>query len=128
MALLTSKTWVWVSVIIISSLVLYRLNSNQTQAAFDGRQAHDYLCFQKQVGIPKQIAELNKHIDRSLKYETDVQLGYRKAIPGITTADIEQGIADDQDHIDALNFTKNVALSKVKCKQEAPHGSSHSSP
>ena len=94
---------------------LYHASRVTTEAAYRGQQAHDYLCYQKFVGIPNQIRLANVKIDRSLKYETDVQLGYRKPIPGITQADIARGISDSQSDINRLKDTLNHGLSKVHC-------------
>ena len=101
MAVLSGRTWAWIVVVVVVSWVLYHLNSAQTQAAFDGKQAHDYLCYQKNVVIPSRIRA-------TLDYETQVQLGERDPIKGLTDSDLATSIKRDQD---ALR-----ALVRVKCK------------
>jgi hypothetical protein len=86
---------------VIIALGIYRAAGTQSRAAFQGKQAHDYLCYQKQVVIPDRIQE-------SLEYETNVQLHLRKPIPGITEADIQRGVERDQASLRALG--------RVKCK------------
>jgi len=101
MALVTKKTWAWVVVIFLVSLALYHINAKQTQAAYDGQQAHDYLCYQKLVVIPGRIKS-------TLDYEVQVQLGERTPIKGLTPADLATSIKRDQASLRALN--------RVKCK------------
>lgn len=101
MAVLGWRTWVWIVVIVVVSWTLYHLNSVQTQAAFDGQQAHDYLCYQKLVVIPSRIKS-------TLDYEVQVQLGERTPIKGITDQDLATSIKRDQDSLRALG--------RVKCK------------
>ena len=79
---------------------VWHLSTAQSRAAFEGHQAHDYLCYQKTVVIPA-------HIAATIKYEQDVQLGLRSPIPGLTTADLATGIKRDQAAL--------KALSRVKC-------------
>ena len=82
-------------VLLVACFFLWNTNAKSTNAAFDGRQAHDYLCYVKTVVLPKRIAS-------TVKYEQDVQLGFRKPITGITVADLASSIKRDQDTLRAL--------------------------
>ena len=86
---------------VIIALGIYRAAGTQSRAAFQGKQAHDYLCYQKLVVIPGRIKS-------TLDYEVQVQLGERTPIKGLTPADLATSIKRDQASLRALN--------RVKCK------------
>ena len=84
------------AVLLILAWALYRGFSIQTKFAEEGKEAHDYLCYQKVVAIPKRIQS-------SLDYLTDVQTGVRTPIPGITFNDIQNSIERDEATLRALS-------------------------
>lgn len=107
--------WRDVLLFVLAGLVaLLVLRSAVTQSRFvaEGKEAHDYLCYQKQVGLPRQIVQSRERIQSSLDYVIAVQLGRRKAIPGITEADIQTGVQREQDNIariqDSLKHLREV--------------------
>ena len=102
------------TMVVVLAYALYHGYANQARFAKQGHESHDYLCFQKAVGIPQQKQIINNHIQSTLTYETQVELGQRKPIPGITSADLARGIASDQADLARLNSTLK-ALSKVNC-------------
>lgn len=67
----------------------------QARIATQGKEAHDYLCYQKQVVIPGRVQV-------SLDYINAVERGIRKPVPGITFADIQTGIDRDEKTLNAL--------------------------
>lgn len=81
---------------IVVALLVIRATLTQNNFAIEGKEAHDYLCFQKKVVIPSRI-------NASLKYLVDVQEGKRRAIPGITIQDIQAGVQRDEATIRALS-------------------------
>lgn len=78
------------------AILVYRAAVTQTRFVTQGKEAHDYLCYQKKVVIPGRI-------NSSLKYLVDVQEGRRKPVPGITTADIQSSVERDEAVIRALS-------------------------
>lgn len=101
-------------VAIVLAWLLVKSNIRQEAFAQQGREAHDYLCYQKTVGIPKQIDASNSKIQTKLDYINKVRLGTRKPIPGITFNDIQVGIQADQDDIARFMSTLR-ALNRVHC-------------
>lgn len=77
------------------ALLIYRGQVVQARSAMQGKEAHDYLCYQKVYGIPARI-------NSSLQYLRDVQTGVRKAVPGITFTDIQNAIERDEATLRAL--------------------------
>ena len=94
---------------------IYRGTVTQAKFSLEGAQAHDYLCFQKTVGLPQQIRGVEARIASSNDYLRDVRLGLRQPIKGITSTDIKRGRARDMADLDRLNITKD-ALKRVHCK------------
>jgi hypothetical protein len=78
------------------ALLIYRGQVVQSRLVRQGKEAHDYLCYQKVYGIPGRI-------NSSLQYLRDVQTGTRKPVPGITFTDIQNAIERDEATLRALH-------------------------
>ncbi len=89
------KHWAVLVVSLVFALVVARGEVRSRHLGEQGKQAHDYLCYQKKYVIPQRIAS-------SLQYSADVQTGRRKGIPGLTVADLQTGVQRDQDTLNAL--------------------------
>jgi hypothetical protein len=97
--MVTRFTWRDTTLFVIVLLVawaLYRGFAIQAKFTREGKEAHDYLCYQKVVGIPSRIKA-------SIDYVNDVEAGIRRPVPGITFRDIQAGIERDEATLRALN-------------------------
>jgi len=90
------RDWILIGLTALVLAALIRGTISQSHLVAQGKQAHDYLCYQKQVAIPRQI-------NSSLNFETAIQEGRRVPIPGITTEDIATSVKRDEDTLRALS-------------------------
>ena len=90
------RHWIVLVIALTFVVVVIRGEVRSRHLSEQGKQAHDYLCYQKTYVIPQRIAS-------SLQYSADVQTGKRAGIPGLTVADLQTGVQRDQDTLNALS-------------------------